>query len=83
MRVMDKIEWPEDQLDYSDSYTIKVTKVNYGGFFNHWEADIHSESQDLYCEVTAPDMASALDEVLNHLYDRRYEWTRDDANQPR
>jgi ribosome-associated translation inhibitor RaiA len=75
-----KIEWPEDQLDYSDSVTIKITKVNYGGFFSHWEADLHSKSQDIYCEVTAPTMGGAIDEVINYLYDSKYEWTKDDAN---
>jgi hypothetical protein len=78
---MDKIEWPEDQLDYSDSFTIKVTKVNYGGFFNHWEANIEfSDTNEYYCEVTAPTMGGAIDEVINYLYDSKYEWTKDDAN---
>lgn len=79
---MDKIEWPEDQLDYSDYFTIKVTKVNYGGFFNHWEADLSFSEDGFYCSVTAPTMNGAIDEVMNYLYDTAYEWTKDDANRP-
>jgi len=69
-----------DQLDYSDSVTIKITKVKFDDKFTHWEADLHSESQDIYCEVTAPTMGGAIDEVMNYLYDSVYEWTKDDAN---
>ena len=79
---MDKVEWPEDQLDYSDHFTIKVTKVNYGGFFNHWEADLSFSEDGFYCSVTAPTMSGAIDEVMNYLYDTAYEWTKDDANKP-
>jgi hypothetical protein len=80
---MDKVEWPEDQLDYSDSITIKITKVKFGGEFTHWEAKIEfSETNEYYCEVTAPNMVGALDEVMNYLYDSVPEWTRSDANKP-
>jgi len=77
-----KIEWPEDQLDYSDHYTIKVTKVNYGGFFNHWEAELSFAEDGKYCEATAPTMGGAIDEVMDYLYDTVYEWTQADANNP-
>ena len=75
-----EIEWPEQQLDYSDSFTIKVTKVNFDREFTHWEGMIHSSDGELHCEVTAPTMGGVLDELLDYLYDRRYEWTKDDAN---
>lgn len=80
--IVDKIEWPEDQLDYLDNFTIKVTKVSYGGFFNHWEADLSFSEDGKYCEVTAPTMGGAIDEVMDYLYDTAYEWTKDDANNP-
>lgn len=76
----DKIEWPEDQLDYSDSYTIKVTKVKFGEEFSHWEADLVFLDDSKCCFATAPTMAGVIDEVLNYLYDDNYEWTKDDAN---
>ncbi len=70
-----------DQLDYSDSVTIKITKVKFDDKFTHWEAKIElSETNEYYCEVTAPTMEGALDEVMNYLYDSVYEWTKDDAN---
>jgi hypothetical protein len=78
--MIDKIEWPEDQLDYSDSFTIKITKVKFDGDFTHWEGDLSFADDGFYCGVTAPDMASAIDEVMNYLYDSVYEWTKDDAN---
>lgn len=77
---MSKIEWPEDQLDYSDSYTIKVTKVKYNGKFTHWEADLIFPNDGKYCSVSAPTMHGAIDEVFNYLYDVDYDWTKDDAN---
>ena len=77
---MSEIEWPEHQLDYSDHYTIKVTKVKFDGEFTHWEADLIFPDDGKYCSVTAPTMAGAIDEVLNYLYDDNYEWTKDDAN---
>lgn len=80
----DKIEWPEDQLDYSDNFTIKITKVKFNGEFTHWESSIDfSNTNEYYCEVTAPNMSGALDEAINYLYDSKYEWTTDDANEPR
>lgn len=78
---VDKVEWPEDQLDYSDSYTIKVTKVKFDGKFTHWEADLSFSDDGKYCSVTAPTMQGTLDEIMNYLYDYNYEWTTDDANQ--
>ena len=79
----DKVEWPEDQLDYSDSYTIKVTKVKFDDKFTHWEADLSFSDDGYYCGVTAPTMQGTLDEIMNYLYDCNYEWTTDDANNPR
>lgn len=70
----------EDKIDYSEGYDIKVTKVKYKGNFIHWEAHLHSFDGELDCEVTAPTMGGAIDECLDYLYDMRYEWTRDDAN---
>jgi hypothetical protein len=70
---MDKVEWPEHQLDYSDKFTIEVTKVNFDKEFTHWEAMLHSSDGELHCEVTAPTMGGVLDEVMDYLYDRRYE----------
>lgn len=80
---MDKIEWPEDQIDYSDEITITITKVKYKGEFIHWESLLHSSDGELHCEVTAPTMGGAIDEAMNYLYDMRYEWTKDDANKTR
>lgn len=76
----DKVEWPEPQLDYSDSFTIEVTKVKFDREFTHWEGMLYSSDGELHCEVTAPTMGGVLDEVMDYLYDRRYEWTKDDAN---
>lgn len=78
--LMDNVEEPEDQLDYSDHFTIKVTKVGYKGKFNHWEADLSFSDDGWYCSATAPTMGGAIDEAMNYLYDTSYEWTRDDAN---
>jgi len=75
-----KIEWPEDQLDYSDSVTIKITKVKFDNKFTHWEADLSFAEDGFYCSCTAPTMQGAIDEVMNYLYDSVYEWTKDDAN---
>jgi hypothetical protein len=80
---MDKVEWPEDQLDYSDNCTIKITKVNFNGKFTHWEADLSFPDDGFYCGVTAPTMAGAIDEVMNYLYDVNIDWTTDDANRIR
>lgn len=77
---MDKIEWPEDQLDYSDSITIKLIKVKFNGKFTHWESSLYSSDNELFCDATAPTMGGAIDEALNYVYDMRYEWTRDDSN---
>lgn len=76
---MSDIEWPEDQLDYSDSYTIKVTKVKYNGKFTHWESTVVKDNNG-WCETTAPTLGGAIDEAINYVYDTFHEWTRDDAN---
>lgn len=84
----DKIEWPENkdiwpentEIDYSDFYEIKATKVKYLGEFTHWSAELSFAEDGWYCEVSAPTMGSAIDEVMNYLYDSVYEWTKDDAN---
>jgi len=77
---MDKAECPEDQLDNSDYYTIKVSKVKYKGEFAFWDAELSFSKDGYYCSCTAPTMAGAVDEVMNYLYDSVYEWTKDDAN---
>lgn len=87
----DQSEWPENkdiwpentEIDISDFYEIKVTKVKYMGNFTHWEAEISFSEDGLYCAATAPTMGGAIDEVMNYLYDSVYEWTKDDANDTR
>lgn len=75
-------ESSEDKLDYSDHFTLKVTKATYNRKFNHWEADLSFSDNEWYCGVTAPTMAGAIDEAMNYLYDESYEWTKDNANNP-
>lgn len=72
----------DDTLDYSDYFTIKITKVKFDGEFAHWEADLSFSSDGWYCGVTAPTMGGAIDEVMNYLYDSVYEWTKDNKNKP-
>lgn len=72
----------EDDLNYSDSYTIKVTKVTYGGNFTHWEADLSFSDDGWYCGVTAPTMNGAMDEIFSYLDEVKRGWTEDDANRP-
>lgn len=76
----DKVEWPEHQLDYSDSYTIKITKVNFDGEFTHWESEYFTKDGEFWGSSTAPTFVGVLDSALEYLYDYNYEWTRDDAN---
>jgi hypothetical protein len=78
--MIDKIEWPEDQLDYSDSFTIKITKVKFDGKFTHWEGDLSFANDGWYCGVTAPTINGVLDELYNYLYDSTGDWLKDDAN---
>ena len=68
------------ELDNSDYFTIKVSKIKYNGEFTHWEADLSFSKDNKYCGVTAPTMAGAIGEVINYVYDSVYEWTKDDAN---
>jgi hypothetical protein len=75
-----RIEWPEDQLDYSDSITIKLIKVKFNGEFTHWESSVISSDNELFCDITAPTLGGAIDEAIDYVYDMRHEWTKDDSN---
>lgn len=70
-----------EKLDYSDSYTINVSKVKFNGKFTHWEGDLSFSNDGWYCGVTAPTMGGVIDELLNYLYEVDYQWTKEDANE--
>lgn len=73
-----------DEIDYSDSFTIKLTKVKYNGKFIHWEVDMDVDQIGGFMEGTSPTFWGALDMATEYLWEESEEgdWLSDDANRP-
>ena len=71
------------ELDFSDQYIIKLTKVKIDGRFTHWEIDAGWTQLEGWVEGTAPSAVGALDLAIDYMYegpDSNTRWAYDDAN---
>lgn len=76
-----------DEMDYSDSVTIKITKVKYNGEPSHWEVDIVEPDGEESGGGTSPTFYGAWDTAYEILtgdtgdFDSRHNsWIDFDAN---
>lgn len=68
-------------LDYSDSMTIKVTKVSYLGEPSHWEIDVLDKTGHLIGGGTAPTYSGVIEMALEMIKKRADgEWVKFDSN---
>lgn len=74
----------DDELDYSDSITIKITKVKYLGEPSHWEFDMVNADWEDIASGTAPTFHGVVDMAVDMASNRNDlddpEWSRFDAN---
>ena len=63
-----------------ESISITISKVNYNGKFSHWESNLSSNNNAIFCEATGPRFTSVLDVAIEHLYETEGRWLEDDAN---
>lgn len=73
-----------DELDYSDSVTIKISKVKYLDRPSHWEFEIVNSDWEEFGSGTGPTFYGVVDMAIEMARERNDiddpEWSRFDAN---
>ena len=72
-----------DELDYSDSMNMFITKVKSNGVFTHWESTVYNNELRTVAEYTGPTYRGVVDEALAYIMDEYPVWVEEDANDTR